>query len=606
MLFPVEQCLVSFKTTQSVKLRVLFESLDALLGDGIIDFTPDGVFLSASTSTSCMVFMNLLKPNIDDYFCSQHVECGIQFRAMYSYLKNVTDTDVVAIQVTMGSYTGEGGKGPRLYLFVYNAGTEGKDEAYCNRYEIRMRMLERIPFATMIPSALYMDACVTLPSTTFQRFLRSHDKVESGSPDLDFQILARIPEAENGQLPTRGEVFFVSDGQDANLVTSSSFPIYRALDDLSNTFDAPAFVLPDELDDEVKNTTDLAPMDIAVAQPPPPPSPPPPQVAPKEDSVKFIVDALYIQKETSIFYSHRSSDKQDLYSLKMLMEIAKMTNMSPSVRLFLSVAAPLAIMYDVGTLGSIVIFIAPRADEAVTSTLASVASVGSQGSLLLSDHRNSMQLVTKENFNHKGSGKRKESKPPKEKVAKKRKNARLLMDTPPPPPPEDVEAPATTTEETVAIAAAPALPLEAAAISIEAERKEPLEPPVKPVMSKLAKEALRAEKLAQRAAAAAAAVAAKQAREIELAEARAKKAAAKAALIASGQKRPRKPGSGRPRKPRQPAVVKRPEVDPDLEQLSASVDKDLTSDDDDEVPRNADGDEDRRTVDEVQAASFGL
>lgn len=380
-MFDVKDCLVSFKTTQSVKLRILFESLHAILGDALLDFTPDGVFLSASTANGVIV-MNMLKENIEEYVCTQNVECGIKFSAMYAYLKNVTDTDVVGIQVTRDGYNGAGNTSPSAYLFVCNSGAEGKCDAYRSMYQIRLLVLNRFEITQMMPEELYMDACVTLPSTTFQRFLRSHEKVDS-SPDLDIQILAHVPDpGPDGTLPTQGDVYFVSDGQDAHLVTSSSFPILRATDDTSDVFKQ-AFVT--DPDDPSVPASSVVEMDSST-------TPPPPELipdvscggttvatassssssAPKQDSVKFVIDSRFLKIETSLFYAHRSSDKKEQYSLKMLLEIAKMTGMSHSVRLFLAPDAPLAIVYDIGTLGSVLLFVAPRQEEVVNCSLKTV------------------------------------------------------------------------------------------------------------------------------------------------------------------------------------------------------------------------------------------
>lgn len=369
-MFDIKDCLVSFKTTQSIKLRILFESLHAILGDGLLDFTPDGVFLTASTATGIIV-VNMPKENIEEYVCVQNVECGIKFAAMYAYLKNVNDTDVVGIQVTRDGYNG-------AYLFVCNSGAEGKCDAYRSMYQIRLVMLNRFEITQMMPEELHMDACVTLPSTTFQRFLRSHEKVDT-STDLDIQIMAHIAEpGPDGALPTQGDVYFVSNGQDAHLVTSSSFPIFRSTDDPTNVFEY-AFV--DEEKEDVPRLGQEVPEAPAPAAEPEAPqllSLPQPKT---EDSVKFVIDSRFLKIETSIFYAHRSSDKKEQYSLKMLLEIAKMTGMSHSVRLFLAPDAPLAIVYDIGTLGSVLIFVAPRQDEVVNCSLATVVPQNIQGRL---------------------------------------------------------------------------------------------------------------------------------------------------------------------------------------------------------------------------------
>lgn len=366
-MFDIKDCLVSFKTTQSIKLRILFESLHAILGDGLLDFTPDGVFLTASTATGIIV-VNMPKENIEEYVCVQNVECGIKFAAMYAYLKNVNDTDVVGIQVTRDGYNG-------AYLFVCNSGAEGKCDAYRSMYQIRLVMLNRFEITQMMPEELHMDTCVTLPSTTFQRFLRSHEKVDT-SPDLNIQIMAHIPEpGPDGALPTQGDVYFVSNGQDAHLVTSSSFPIFRSTDDPTNVFES-AFV-EEEKEDEPPPAEVSEP---SVAEPEPQilSLPQPSKV---EDSVKFVIDSRFLKIETSLFYAHRSSDKKEQYSLKTLLEIAKMTGMSHSVRLFLAPEAPLAIVYDIGTLGSVLLFVAPKTDEVVNCSLATVVPQNIQGRL---------------------------------------------------------------------------------------------------------------------------------------------------------------------------------------------------------------------------------
>lgn len=379
-MFDLKDCLVSFRTAQSVKLRILFESLHAILGDAIVDFTPEGVFLTATTSNG-LVVLNLFKANIDEYVCTENVECGIKFSNLYAYLKNVTDSDVVAIQVTREGYTGQGGRGAKAYLFICNDGEAGKCDAYRAAYEIRLFLMQRITLK--VPDALYMDTCVTLPASTFQRFLRSHEKVDP-SPEVNIQILAHISDvAQTGVLPQQGDVYFVSESVEAKLTTSSAFPLFRSTDDTSNVF---AMQLDDAMADEENEATGSATVTATTETPPP-----------AEDSIKFVVDARFIQQETSIFYSHRSSDKNEQYSLKVLLEIAKMTNMSHSVRLFLAPNSPLAIVYDVGTLGMVLLFVSPREDEVVNCSLRDVVPQN-QSSLPTPRVGAQMNIVSKAEF----------------------------------------------------------------------------------------------------------------------------------------------------------------------------------------------------------------
>lgn len=413
-MFDQNDCLVSFRTAQSVKLRILFESLHAILGEAQIDFTPEGVFLQAITSQG-MVIVNLFKDNIDEYICTQPTTCGIKFSSMYSYLKNVTDTDVVAIQVTKSGFDGASGIGSScMYLFVSNDGQKEKCSAYHCMYQIRLLWIQ--PPEILLPEALYMDTCVTLPSATFQRFLRSHEKVDS-SPDVTLQVLAHVPGPDaDGNPPAEGQVFFVSVGAEAHLTTSSAFPLNRATDDPTDAF-APQFAVSEQ---EVADTINEA--GVLTAIPPVAAAPllPPPALPPGEDCVRFMCDPRFADKQTSIIYGHRSCDKLDLFSLKFLLDVAKMTNMSHYVRLFLTPVAPLMIMYDVGTLGVVLVVVNARSNQADPKdcSLATLLHTGRVERALPAAPAPRMTLVAKSDFERK-TGKNADPAVPGQKRARK-------------------------------------------------------------------------------------------------------------------------------------------------------------------------------------------
>ncbi len=337
-MFPHADCLVSFYTTQAVKLRHLYEYFNAVLGDANLEFWPEGVFLSAVTNSQMMVVLNLFSKDIESYYCSEHVRCGIKFTTLYSYLRTVTDTDVVAIQVTKEGFSKATGQ--NAYLFIRNEGDQRLANPGRRQFTYELRLLNVQTAALNVPPVLEMASGVMLPAGEFHKILRSHATVASADPRVQFMVKVDPPSEHTPHRKT-GILIMTTEGDDAFLTCQQAFELQSATENVVPMFCEPT--VEEEATTSSSTTTD----------------------APKDNEMRIIMDATNTALETTLTYDHRDCDKRELYSLKTLIDVSKLTNVCSVVRIFLQQDAPLILCYDVGTLGTVWTFIPPYTEEAM-------------------------------------------------------------------------------------------------------------------------------------------------------------------------------------------------------------------------------------------------
>src|SRR4029079_17836834 len=90
-----DKCNVHLRTTESVKLRTLFETLHPLLVDGVLHFDKHGVTM---LQLNGVVMAYLFVSSVEDYVCNEPTDAGVNFGRLYSCLRSVCQEDAVCIQ----------------------------------------------------------------------------------------------------------------------------------------------------------------------------------------------------------------------------------------------------------------------------------------------------------------------------------------------------------------------------------------------------------------------------------------------------------------------------------------------------------------------------
>eukprot|EP00455_Lapot_gusevi_P022735 TRINITY_DN2369_c0_g1_i10.p1 TRINITY_DN2369_c0_g1~~TRINITY_DN2369_c0_g1_i10.p1 ORF type:complete len:325 (+),score=34.83 TRINITY_DN2369_c0_g1_i10:466-1440(+) len=155
-----QDCIVHFCTTQSVKLRILFETLNPLLVEGNIIFSPTGMRLS-TMSSMVYCFLRLDADKIESYHCKEETVLGVNFEHMFSYLKDCNQSDVICFQVTEASLSKPV---PEFNIYISN-----HEEQYIYEYQCKLIHIEEKIWASPPRD---IDRIVTMPASSFQRILR--------------------------------------------------------------------------------------------------------------------------------------------------------------------------------------------------------------------------------------------------------------------------------------------------------------------------------------------------------------------------------------------------------------------------------------------------
>jgi hypothetical protein len=290
---PAEQCLLHFRTTESVRLRTLFETLNPLLVEGILHADKKGISLQALNQV-VLVDLILHASEIGEYHCDEeemknHL-VGVSFERIYRCLKSCSQQDVVCMQLPAA---GMNSSTPSLNIYILNESDGGDDDnSYCYAYAVRLLALEEEPCD--VPDQEF-ETTVNLQASSFQRALRCAEK--QGDYVQIFTEVIR---------PELNYIYFATNGDESSIITSLRFR--------TDPSEEEAKLMPpvEEKKEEKKEVVPVPASPFVAGMKPP----------------KDI--------KTTSEPNQKSCMKKEIYCLRYLQLIAKATSMSSRVRVFLA------------------------------------------------------------------------------------------------------------------------------------------------------------------------------------------------------------------------------------------------------------------------------
>ena len=144
------------KTIQASALKTCFEVLKDILNDVNINFTKDGVNITALDNAKvALINMNLQASKFEEYECDQPVTAGVNISNFFKILKIITSNDILSISVTDKEF---------MKIVIEN-------EAKNSRSVFELSLLWINDDTLEIPK-IVPDCTTLLPSVDFQRVCR--------------------------------------------------------------------------------------------------------------------------------------------------------------------------------------------------------------------------------------------------------------------------------------------------------------------------------------------------------------------------------------------------------------------------------------------------
>lgn len=144
------------KTIQASALKTCFEVLKDILNDVNINFTKDGVNITALDNAKvALINMNLQASKFEEYECDQPVTAGVNISNFFKILKIITSNDILSISVTDKEF---------MKIVIEN-------DAKNSRSVFELSLLWINDDTLEIPK-IVPDCTTLLPSVDFQRVCR--------------------------------------------------------------------------------------------------------------------------------------------------------------------------------------------------------------------------------------------------------------------------------------------------------------------------------------------------------------------------------------------------------------------------------------------------
>ena len=342
LLVPEDKCLMHFETTESAPLRSLFDVLTRLVVEGRIVFGPDGVRMSLYTVAK-VIYISLFLPahRIDKYRFkgTEPITCNVSFKQIFQKLKSGTQNDSVIFQYTD---TCRGKSTLLLHL-------RDQNNSYAFSWELGQLTLFEEPVA--VPP-LTFSLMITMDSTVFQRIIRAHNH--------QGQLCQIAASAEPPRL------YFVTRGIDATLLNVVNYttappvsaaapaaepkPKKRKRESSSEEEEASESESESSSEEESGGGSKSGSKSGSESK--------------KETGAVRASDDI---EWVDITAKHEDCDKRDLFSTNQLMHISQSVNCSRTVDLFLLKEYPIALRYHVGSLGLLVVVVAPSTETSPVS-----------------------------------------------------------------------------------------------------------------------------------------------------------------------------------------------------------------------------------------------
>lgn len=163
------KCLVHLRTTESVKVRGLFETLNPILIEGNIEFNEKGMVIQG-INLIILCDMIIRAEDVEDYVCNANQRISINFDTLHQCLSSVGQDEAICFQITEASINA---MVPYMSVFIMN---NSAGDEYVFAYKVTLLALEKESFE--VPATDFRSV-VSIPSSSFQRVLRCCEK--SGS-----------------------------------------------------------------------------------------------------------------------------------------------------------------------------------------------------------------------------------------------------------------------------------------------------------------------------------------------------------------------------------------------------------------------------------------
>ena len=154
--FSINNSSMHFKTIQASALKTSFEVLKDVLNDVNVNFTRDGMNITALDNAKvALINMNLQADRFEEYECEEPITAGINISNFFKILKIITSNDVLSIDINNREH---------MLVTIENSTKNSKSVFELNLLWINDDTLE-------IPKI--EPSCVTImPSVDFQRICR--------------------------------------------------------------------------------------------------------------------------------------------------------------------------------------------------------------------------------------------------------------------------------------------------------------------------------------------------------------------------------------------------------------------------------------------------
>lgn len=146
------------ETSQSSKIRTVIETVAPILVDGVIEFTPEGMFIRGEAKT-IYVDLDLKASKIEFFRCKRPVIAPVNFSRLFLILKDIGEEDILCFQINE--------KSPCI-LRVFEV-----TPTCTHQFDLNLRVMDNYSFDW--PSLVY-DTNILLGSVGFQRLLKKHER----------------------------------------------------------------------------------------------------------------------------------------------------------------------------------------------------------------------------------------------------------------------------------------------------------------------------------------------------------------------------------------------------------------------------------------------
>ena len=158
-------CYVHLRTSQSVKIRTLIETINPILVEGSISFDEKGMHLSG-VNQIILCDLTIRANDVEEFACNNKQQISINFDVLYSCLSSVSQDESICFQITKA---GMDAIVPFLSVFIIS----GDGNEYVFDFKVTLLALTKESFD--IPETNFKSV-VSIPSQAFHRVLRACDK----------------------------------------------------------------------------------------------------------------------------------------------------------------------------------------------------------------------------------------------------------------------------------------------------------------------------------------------------------------------------------------------------------------------------------------------